>query len=118
MKYYSSFRKFIIERQELFVEKNVCKAARGYILNKDKQVHEFKKGCNAVYHLYPLKDEYKMVIEDDDEETVDDIVNRLDEDLEYDENGEIKVDVDYTNRQYEDVVKDIIDPMLECNLWK
>ena len=25
MKYYSSFRKFIIERQELFVEKNVCK---------------------------------------------------------------------------------------------
>ena len=119
MKYYSSFRKFIIERQELFVEKNVCKAARGYILNKDKQIHQFKKGCNAVYHLYPLKDEYKMVIdEDDDEETSDDIVNRLDEDLEYDENGEIKVDVDYTNRPYEDVVKDIIDPMLECNLWK
>lgn len=117
MKYYSSFRKFIIERQELFVEKNVCKAAKGYILNKDKQVHEFKKGCNAVYHLFPLKDEYKMVIEDD-EENVDDIVNRLDEDLEYDENGEIKVDVDYTNRPYEDVVKDIIDPMLECNLWK
>ena len=118
MKYYSSFRKFIIERQELFVEKNVCKAAKGNILNKDKQVHEFKKGCNAVYHLFPLKDEYKMVIEDDDEETVDDNVNRLDEDLEYDENGEIKVDVDYTNRPYEDVVKDIIDPMLECNLWK
>lgn len=118
MKYYSSFRKFIIERQELFVEKNVCKAAKGSILNKNKQVHEFKKGCNAVYHLFPLKDEYKMVIEDDDEENVDDIVNRLDEDLEYDENGEIKVDVDYTNRPYEDVVKDIIDPMLECNLWK
>lgn len=117
MKYYSSFRKFIIERQELFVEKNVCKAAKGYILNKDKQIHEFKKGCNAVYHLYPLKDEYKMVIEDD-EETVDNNVNRLDEDLEYDENGEIKEDVDYTNRPYEDVVKDIIDPMLECNLWK
>ena len=58
-----------------------------------------------------------MVI-DDDEETVDDNENRLDEDLEYDENGEIKVDVDYTNRPYEDVVKDIIDPMLECNLWK
>ena len=68
--------------------------------------------------LFPLKDEYKMVIEDDDEENVDDIVNRLDEDLEYDENGEIKVDVDYTNRPYEDVVKDIIDPMLECNLLK
>ena len=117
MKYYSSFRKFIIERQELFVEKNVCKQAKGYILNKDKQVHEFKNGCCGVYHLFPLKDEYKMVIEDD-EETSDDNVNRLDEDLEYDENGEIKVDVDYTNRPYEDVVKDIIDPMLECNLWK
>ena len=49
-----------------------------------------------------------MVIEEDDEETSNDIVNRLDEDLEYDENGEIKVDVDYTNRPYEDVVKDII----------
>ena len=118
MKYYSSFRKFIIERQELFVEKNVCKQAIGNILNKDKQIHQFKNGCCGVYHLFPLKDEYKMVIEDDDEETVDDNVNRLDEDLEYDENGEIKVDVDYTNRQYEDVVKDIIDPMLECNLWK
>lgn len=117
MKYYSSFRKFIIERQELFVEKNVCKQAIGYILNKDKQIHLFKNGCCGVYHLYPLKDDYKMVIEEDDEET-DDIVNRLDEDLEYDENGEIKVDVDYTNRPYEDVVKDIIDPMLECNLWK
>ena len=114
MKYYSSFRKFIIERQELFVEKNTCKQAKGYILNKDKQIHQFKNGCCGVYHLYPLKDEYKMVIEEDD----DDIVNRLDEDLEYDENGEIKVDVDYTNRPYEDVVKDIIDPMLECNLWK
>lgn len=118
MKYYSSFRKFIVERQELFVEKNTCKQAIGNILNKDKQIHQFKNGCCGVYHLYPLKDEYKMVIEDDDEETVDDIVNRLDEDLEYDENGEIKVDVDYTNRPYEDVVKDIIDPMLECNLWK
>ena len=117
IKYFSSFRKFIIERQELFVEKNVCKQAKGYILNKDLQIHQFKNGCCGVYHLFPLKDEYKMVIEDDDEET-DDIVNRLDEDLEYDENGEIKVDVDYTNRPYEDVVKDIIDPMLECNLWK
>lgn len=116
MKYYSSFRKFIIERQELFVEKNTCKGAKGNILNKDKQVHEFKNGCNAVYHLFPLKDEYKMVIEDDEE--TDDNVNHLDEDLEYDENGEIKVDVDYTNRPYEDVVKDIIDPMLDCNLWK
>ena len=118
MKYYSSFRKFIIERQELFVEKNVCKQAIGNILNKDLQVHQFKNGCCGVYHLFPLKDEYKMVIEEDDEETSDDIVNRLDEDLEYDENGEIKVDVDYTNRPYEDIVKDIIDPMLECNLWK
>lgn len=117
MKYYSSFRKFIIERQELFVEKNTCKQARGYILNKDEQVHQFKNGCCGVYHLFPLKDEYKMVIEEDDEET-DDIVNSLDEDLEYDENGEIKADVDCTNRQYEDVEKDIIDPMLECNLWK
>lgn len=117
MKYYSSFRKFIIERQELFVEKNTCKQAKGYILNKDLQIHQFKNGCCGVYHLFPLKDEYKMVIEEDDEET-DDIVNRLDEDLEYDENGEIKVDVDYTNRPYEDVVKDIIDPMLECNLWE
>lgn len=118
MKYYSSFRKFIIERQELFVEKNVCKQAIGNILNKDLQIHQFKNGCCGVYHLFPLKDEYKMVIEEDDDETVDDNVNRLDEDLEYDENGEIKVDVDYTNRPYEDVVKDIIDPMLECNLWK
>ena len=116
--YWASFKKFIVEKIEYFTNQNGKKQSRNYLYLNDNNITFSERNSNSIWYIYPVKEQYHNKSEDDDEENVDDIVNRLDEDLEYDENGEIKVDVDYTNRPYEDVVKDIIDPMLECNLWK
>ena len=83
----------------MFVEKNSCKAAKGHILNKDLQIHDFKNGCNAIYHLFPLKSEYTLTIEDEDE---------YDEDIEKKEPDMI----DYTKRSYEDLENEEINPRI------
>jgi hypothetical protein len=99
-KYFNGgFCRFIKDKIELFENQNAKKQCRKFLYVTDNgQIATSDKNCGSIWILYPLKKKYQI---------------EYNSSIESEEDVEKEPEIlDYTNRSCQDVVDEIIDPMI------